>query len=877
MTTEVAGALHTIAAGKNPHPLPEDPPVTAEHADAARKLYGTMVRVAKATPAHEHFDDPERQAQVLAVVPAAEQAQHRERVLAAAANLEHVDASDPKNDVAVTVASELDAILPGTMPPEVGHALRRRRAAHRARGHLHHATELIEVGSEPDASLASGLAMMVALDEWHVGCPLDGRRAPPPDHPTRPVAPPAADAPIGEVPGDLASQRRALDSAVSAALDRARTKIAISGGDIANAFADPEVVVATQALAAFDKAHPDVALKGLDPTIGRGGSGGFHGGGHGFGGRGGYGGIDFLDCGDLMLDPILGQQIEEEIVVEQPPTEEIVVEQFAADPRSQEWRVQYGERYWERPEWQAAHWRGTPAARRRPSGPAHLGPGPGLPHHDRPVGLIGEELFIGPIEVVMKQAQGHPRAAEWITAYGPRFWERPEWQRRFWHHDATAIVVGEPPIFAHHPHRAEWIAAYGPRFWERPEWVKLYGPQFPDVVRGAVGPHRGGPHPGGGGTPPPFRRGVVSGPAHPPGWIGPKADEHGAPLVIGVSKRANGTQVWAGPASGWVPMATWQAGSMRGGRFIPPGSVIHDHKIGGAFSDKDDSIECSLFSTHAAALASDPRVAGWHGWNYRGLDRVISDRRAAAALRRYWGDAEFRKLVDSGHVVDGWDLGALYEVVDPPVYGWWGRLWGREADHHAWWRRDRSWDRGWDWWAARLPAHHHREWLRRYYAEPDFRRRADSGERVEGSELREVLGWARGVVPGSVPDVIVGLVPIAHAGGFGGGLRRPTYTRPTYPAVAPVVQGPAVDQYGNVLDAYGNPVVGPGGGPVVGPTAPVVQVPLHGVPHGFSHGIHDVIPQELWETPAQEVADGIQQARRTMKGRPCPTGRCPRS
>jgi hypothetical protein len=720
MTAEIVGALHTIGGGKNPHPLPEDPPVTPAHAEAARSMIGTLVKSAKATPAHEHFDDPERQAQVLAVVPAHEQQKLKGQLLSAAAQLEHVDTQDPKKDLAVTVASELDALLPGVLPAEIGHSLRKRRANRQARRLL---TEMIGVGYEHDgAGLASSIAMMVALDDFHVGCPWDGRRAPPPRHPHRPT--PASDAPLA---GGSVSQRAALDSTLKAALAAAQAR------DPETAFLDPAVVAAQNALNNFDKLHAN------DPVIGHGGGGGGHHG--GFGGRGGFGmgGLDFLDCGESFLpgamDPLLG-------------------------------RAQV------------------------------------------------EEFFVGSLPEVMAQVQNHHRAAEWTTAYGPRFWEHPEWQKRFWHRDGAHRNEGNHPQ------------------------VRLE-----------------------------FRRGVNQGPERPRGWFGPHVDEQSQQLIVGQSRRGGNT--WGGPQNGWVPTATWLAGHLSGGRFVP-GPV--DRPIG---------LACAHISKDHA---NDPNVAGWNGWNYRGHDRVIRDRRHVNALRRYWNDAAFRSLIDAGNVVDGVDLEALHEILDPPIGGWWNRMWGGrgreeivvEEPAKRWWRRDRSWDRGWDWWSARLPqGHANREWFRRFHAEPDFRRRAEAGETIDGVALADVLAWARGAVPGSVPDVIVGAFPIKGGmiGGLGqgGAAYRPGY-RPggfqpglSAPIIAPQGQ---IDQYGNTLDQYGNPIVGPGGGPIMGPYGPM-QVGLHG------------IPQELLDQPVQEctvVAEGLRDARSAVrKGRPCPTGRCPNS
>ena len=910
MTSEVVGALHTIAGGKNPHQLPEDPPVTPSHADAARSMIGTIVKAAKSIPAQEHFEnDPERQAQLLAVVPAHEQVKIREQLLGAAANLEHADTSDPKKDAAVTVASELDSLLPGVLPPEIGHSLRRRRANAQSKRavHEHLATEMI--GFESDASLATSLALMVALDEWHVGCPWDGRRPPPPDHAERPVS---YDAPVAGI-GD---ERRALDAALAAALERARAKYAASGRDLQDVYLDPEVAAAQRAIVDFDKAHPDAILKGMDPAIGHGGGGGGGhysgggGGGHGFGGgrRFGYGlsGLDFLDCGDgyLPLDPLMGQAEVEEEVVEEVEVPVEMVTTFQNHPQAVEWIQNYGENFWMKPEWQRQNLR-------KKGGRPVLRPGGG-PRR--------EELFRGNIVEVMNQVQHHPRAQEWVKLYGVHFWEHPEWQHKYWHRNEVVNLRPEEILtFRNHPRAAEWIKLYGENFWLRPEWQKKFY-------------HHGTE----------FRRGVTSGPEHPRGWLGPQNDEHGRPLVIGQSQR-NGTHTWGGNKNGWVPTATWNQGHLSDGRFHhdhphhphhPPGApapapapapivthaqaqhpapVVHHqapspvvvhapasaplaltqasapppatgtHRAFTTASPTDRFVACSLIGSGSVSV-SDPRITGWHGWSYRGHDRMIRDRHHAEVLRRYWSDAKFRSEIDAGNVVDGWDLPAISEILDPPVYGWWGRMWGHEDPKRNWWRRDRSWDRGWDWWAARLPAgHEHREWFRRFHAEPDFRRRAEAGELINGVGLGEVLAWSRRAVPGSVPDVVVGFFgrSVGGAPGAGGFYRSPVRYAPQVVPVAP-----RVDQYGNTLDQYGNPIVGPGGGPVMGPfgpmASPVMQVPLHGIPAGFGSLANCGIPPELLDVPTNEgaaeaVADGFRDARRAVKGRPCPTGRCPKT
>lgn len=708
MTGEFVGALHTVASGLNPHPLPEDPPVTEAHADAARKMVGTLVNVANATPAHELHDDPDRQAQHLAlVVPEPEQRRIREKMLRAAGELEHLDGQKSEEDSALTVASELHALLPGVLPPEVGDALRRRRA--NARDHYQSAAlsspVLVGIGSESAVSLAAGLALMVALDDWHVGCPWDGRRAPPPGHPARPTA--LSDAPIAGV---------------------------------------------------------------SDAPMGHAGSGGHGGGGHG-GRRGGGGfafdGLSYIDCGQdsfpLDLDPILGD--------------------------------------------------------------SHL----------------AQELA--------------GKAAVGLAPVG-----------------ATTL----PGVQA--ANRGAWNAGQPGGFQPGGFQGGLFGGGY------------------GSGHREPWRRGLVSGPDRPRGWFGPVADEGGAPLVVGRSQKGGGAYTWGGTENGWIPTAAWLAGHLHHGRFVP--GPVRDFMVAG-IADKDEFLACRLLVESQA----DPQIGRWGGWDYRGRDRVVRDAHHAGALRRYWRDADFRRRIDGGEVADGWDLAALSEILDPPVAGfgsWWRSLWSRgraghdpHGEHGAWWRRDKSWDRGWDWWQARIPPEHlrgdHAAWFRRFHDDPAFRRRAEAGETIDGLSLAAVLAWARGVVPGSVPDVVLGAWPgLQFPGGYrtGYGTRRYGYgyaqqaAAARAAALAAAQQTTSVDQYGNVLDQYGNIVSGPGGGPPMGPNgpmaAPFVPVPGAPVPQVPLYGLSG-IPPEMLDAPMQgvgDVADGLQATRRAVRGRPCPTGRC---
>jgi hypothetical protein len=799
MVAELSGALHTIGSGVNPHPLPEDPPLTPAHVEAAKSMAGTLMKVSMATPAHEHHpDDPVRQAEVLALVPQDKQHALRGQILSAASMLEHVDGKQPENDVALSVASELTALLPGVLPPEVGHALRRRRATRQTARMARLAADLIQVGSEPDASLAMSLALMVALDDVHVGCPWDGRRPPPPDHHVRPVRtvpapPPAADAPVG----GLARHRRDIGEAGQTASTLASEFGAgTRSGWLAELQSENGGRPATESTALgvgsswlIPKAWWPESWK--DPAVAGHGGGG-HVGGHGLGGHGGLGwlggGLGWLDCGPVVYDPSVTA----------------------------------------------------------------------LP--DFMLGDVGRALaaiFTGGLSEVANAAQSHPQAATWKRTWGERFWEHPEWQRRFWHRDKNCLVHDERAL--HADERAgNWRGAAHREAEIRHDERRLHHDRF--------------------------LRGVSNGPDLPVGWFGPQVDEQGRPLVIGQSMKGGGAYTWGGARNGWVPSVTWARGHLADGWFVP--GPVRDILVGGGFMDKDESLACDLVKD--AAALQDVRVSGWFGWDWRGRDRVVHNHRHAAALRRYWRDAEFRRAIDLGYVVDGWDLAALSEVMDPPLGGWWGRLWGRErVEPHHWWRRDRSWDRGWDWWSARLPhGHAHTEWLRRFHADADFRRRAEAGEIIEGIALADALAWANQMVPGSVPDVVIGAWPgLAKPYGYGGGYKQSygyggykpsiyNYQTPAPPVVVTPPPAPTVDQYGNTLDQYGNLVVGPNGGPIMGPYGPMNpgQVPLHGVPP-LDLALNG-IPEALMDVPTEcglgGMAEDIRQGVRAVtKGKPC--------
>jgi len=464
-------------------------------------------------------------------------------------------------------------------------------------------------------------------------------------------------------------------------------------------------------------------------------------------------------------------------------------------------------------------------------------------------GRAVEAIFTGGLSEVVIAAAGHPSAGEWKRRYGERFWEHPEWQRDHWRRE-----------------RAERDA------------------------------HE-------------FRRGVAYGPEHRE-WIGPHMDEHGRPLVVGRSTIDSGARTWGGPRNGWIPTATWQGGHMRGGRFVP--GHVRDGVIAGVFEGDCDSISCRSI-TDGDVSQDDVNIYGWGGWDHRGRDRVIHDRRAAEALRRYWADREFRNRIDRGEVVEGIDLVALHEILDPPISGWWGRLWGR-GHERLWWRRNRGWDRGWDWWATRMPVGHprHFEWFRRFHSDPDFRRRAEAGEIIDGLDLAAVLAWARENVPGSVPDIVVGAVypttPYAYNAARAAraridaaravGAARPDVARARATAAAAnraaadtiasdaaavsaanaaaAAAIPTVDQFGNTVDQFGAPLYGPGGpgSPIVGPPPLGVQVPLAGVPGAGT--IDDPlygVPTDLFDSPvhgaAAAIGEGVEAARTATRGRPC--------
>jgi hypothetical protein len=850
LTVEIAGALHTIGGGRNPHPLPEDPPVTTAHAEAARAMVGTLVNAAKATPATEHFDDPERQAQVLAVVPAAEQVETRARMLRAAAQLEHLDASRPEDDFALTVASEIGALLPTVLPAEVGAALGRRRAARAAR-FAEAAAELAQVGYEPDASLAQALALQVALDDWHVGCPTDGRRPPPPDWPHRPAAPASPPSPEDVALGWYGERRDgAWWLGRRAGWDRgwefwrARLPQGRHFAWFERFHADPAFRARAEAgesidglaladvLAWAQSRAPDVVLAGADPAVA---------------------GLarHTRDVGEpgrtaATLAAEYGAQARPGWLAELQAAN-------GGQPASEQAPLAVGTT-WDVPRaWWPADWRDPPVGHAGHGG--HRGGlggwGPDLGFMDDPLAVVDADVALGltPMGAAALQDMANVQAAHAVGA------ERAA---------QAGLRAGSyaTPLEA----AAVRQAGYG------------YGapgaPLTAPLAPGLAAPWRGGRQEWR--EREPWRRGVLPGPERPRGWFGPEVDEYGKPLVVGRSTKGGGAYTWGGPPNGWVPTATWMAGHVaRDGRFVP--GPVRDVVVAGFLPDRDDFLACRLLTEGAA----EPPCPG--GWDHRGRDREVRDWVLADALRRYWRDADFRRRVDGGEVVDGWDLPGLHDALDPPLSGWWGRLWGGGWGRPAhWWRRDRTWDRGWAWWERRLPAEgQHREWFRRFHEDPDFRRRAEAGEVVDNLDLAAVLAWARGIVPGSVPDVVLGYG--GPVGPYGGTTRR--YAPPRFgyrgapfgPPPVALTPAPAVDQYGNVLDQYGNPVAGPGGGPVMGPygpmgTPPGGQVPLYGIPP-------ELLDSPMVDaSPAGAVGEGLDAARRASRRHGgCPTRRCPGS
>jgi len=108
-----------------------------------------------------------------------------------------------------------------------------------------------------------------------------------------------------------------------------------------------------------------------------------------------------------------------------------------AAPEYASWRAQWGETFWERPEW---------------------------------ITQFGSRFW----RIDEEDLQAAPEYASWHAEWGDNFWERPEWRNqfgsRFWHVSESAVRSA--------PEYASWHAKWGDNFWKRPDWKAQYGGQF---------------------------------------------------------------------------------------------------------------------------------------------------------------------------------------------------------------------------------------------------------------------------------------------------------------------------------------------------------------------------------------------------------------
>jgi hypothetical protein len=320
----------------------------------------------------------------------------------------------------------------------------------------------------------------------------------------------------GELPGDKAAQRRQLDQALNAAIARAQAK------DPETSFLNRDVIAAQKALNDFDRSNPDTGDTGW-------------------------------------------------VVLERP--------YWRADWRPEwhdRWRNRFGERYWEHPEW--LRWRnrwtevvdtgelpGDKAAQRRqldqalnaaiasamakdpatniPSAKFWSGEGSfdndGYRHAIREAALLNPQViaarkaleafdrqntdagFAGNVEDTdagwMVLPFWHNR---WRGRYGERYWDHPEWRRR-WHAMADVIDTGGDTAYG-------GIGGSGSR-WSAPRYFRR-GPLMRDRARGWSRDWS-------------FRRPRTE-------WI-EYVEGGGSPLLAGVSTRGGGAEIWDGIQ--WVP------------------------------------------------------------------------------------------------------------------------------------------------------------------------------------------------------------------------------------------------------------------------------------------------------------------------------------
>ena len=184
MAQQYQAGLQKIMAGENPAPLPSDPPVTPEHAAAAKGLHDHLMDLAD----HQKRTGPsDASVQALA---------------AHAVSLRDGDRTEPAHDERAMQTAEVAAMLPGigAVPAVLDRHLARAPAAAAApaapvRIRLPFLGDddfdVLPVYAEDDdefGALGSGmaLALALALDGWACGHPRDGRRRRPPVRPCDP-------------------------------------------------------------------------------------------------------------------------------------------------------------------------------------------------------------------------------------------------------------------------------------------------------------------------------------------------------------------------------------------------------------------------------------------------------------------------------------------------------------------------------------------------------------------------------------------------------------------------------------------------------------------------------------------------------------------
>ena len=178
---QYASGLQAVAAGRNPAPLPDDPPVAPEHREAAAALLDHVKNLANAQ---------------VTKAPPAEKAVAIEALTSTTERLKTADRSDPEHDAHATIVAEVERMLPGMTPPHVAEHIPRAPAAPPAPRASHRELDLFSGADDGELAffffdgadrggagldLTMSVAVTVALchehlRRWRVGCPGDGNR-----------------------------------------------------------------------------------------------------------------------------------------------------------------------------------------------------------------------------------------------------------------------------------------------------------------------------------------------------------------------------------------------------------------------------------------------------------------------------------------------------------------------------------------------------------------------------------------------------------------------------------------------------------------------------------------------------------------------------